>query len=175
MANRLRMLSRNHIIEKLYLDKDIMQAISKMQPVDLQEDLRQEMFLVLCEMPEEKLLQMYNDGYLKFFLVRTMLNMIKSDRSTFHNKFRKVFEEVDKKVDKAEVIDQELEKISVKLNSSINVLHWYEQEIFRLYSENGKNITKLSRQTRIPYRSLFKVIRKVRTYLKYKIRNHVNH
>lgn len=167
-------LTRQQIIEQLYLDKDIAQGIGKMQPADLQDDLRQEMFLVLCEMPEEKLMQMHTDGYLKFFLVRTMLNMMKSDRSTFYNKFRKIYTEVDDNIDKAEEPDHDFEDLSRKLKKSLDVLHWYEKEIFRLYSENGKNILKLSRETKIPYRSLFKTVRKVRIYLKYKIRNHAN-
>lgn len=167
-------LTRQQIIEKMYLDKDINQGISKMQPEDLQDDLRQEMFLVLCEMPEEKLLQMHRDGYLKFFVVRTMLNMAKSDRSTFYNTFRKVYTEFDSYHEKPEQPDQEFEELSSKLRKSLDVLHWYEKEIFRLYSENGKNILKLSRDTKIPYRSLFKTVRKVRTYLKFKIRNHAN-
>jgi hypothetical protein len=167
-------LTRNQIIENLYLDKDIAQGIAKMQPADLQDDLRQEMFMVLCEMPEEKLLQMHSEGYLKFFLVRTMLNMMKSDRSTFYNKFRKIYSEVDGSIDKAEEPDQDFEELSNKLKKSLDILHWYEKEIFRLYSENGKNILKLSRETKIPYRSLFKTVRKVRIYLKYKIRNHVH-
>lgn len=167
-------LTREKIIEQMYQDKDIAQGIAKMQPADLQDDLRQEMFLVLCEMPQEKLLQMHGDGYLKFFLVRTMLNMMKSDRSTFYNKFRKVFTEMNETNDKAEEADHDFEELSGKLVKSLDILHWYEKEIFRLYSENGKNILKLSRETKIPYRSLFKTVRKVRIYLKYKIRNHVH-
>lgn len=166
--------TRNEIIEQLYLDKDIAQGIAKMDPAYLQDDLRQEMFLVLCEMPEEKLMQMHLDGYLKFFLIRTMLNMMKSDRSTFYNKFRKVYTEVTSSCDVAEEPDHDFEDLSKKLRKSLDILHWYEKEIFRLYSENGKNILKLSRETKIPYRSLFKTVRKVRIYLKYKIRNNAN-
>lgn len=169
------MKSKNDIISALYLDPDINQGIRKMQPVELQDDLRQEMFLVLCEMPEPKLLQMHSDGYLKFFLVRTMLNMVKSDRSTFYNTFRKIYIEIDESVDRVEEGDHDLEELSKKLTRSLEVLHWYEKEIFKLYSQNGNNILKLSRDTKIPYRSLFKTIRKVKLFLKYKIRNHVHH
>lgn len=166
--------NRQQIIEQLYIDPDIGKGIAKMKPEDLQDDLRQEMFLVLCEMPEEKIVQMHRDGYLKFFLVRTMLNMMKSDRSTFYNQFRKVYTEWDSNVEtKLKEDSEDFEEMSHKLTRSLDVLHWYEKEIFRLYSENGKNILKLSRETKIPYRSLFKTVRKVRTYLKYKIRNHV--
>ena len=65
-----------------------------MNPEDIREDLKQEVFLVLCEMEEERLLQMYNDGYLKFFIVRTILNMVKSDRSNFARTFRQTYEEL---------------------------------------------------------------------------------
>ncbi len=65
------------------------------------------------------------------------------------------------------------DEITVKLNNSLKILHWYELEILRLYSENGQNIMSLSRDTGIPYRSLMKTIKKTKTLLKYKIKNHV--
>lgn len=164
-------MTRITIIEKMYLDKDINQAIGKMQPVELQDDLKQEIFLVLCEMEDTRLIGMWESGYLKYFVVRTMLNMAKSDRSTFYNQFRKVFTEYSDNHDTADDADYS-EELDHKLKKSMDVLHWYEKEILRLYSENGQNILKLSRETKIPYRSLFKTIRKVKSLLKYKIRNH---
>lgn len=164
-------ITRNHIISELYKDKDIAQAIGKMQPVELQDDLRQEMFMVLCEMDEEKLMGMHQSGYLKFYLVRTMLSMIKSNRSTFFNKFRKQVEEWDSKYDSKDENLEYQDEMIVKLNQSMNVLHWYEREIFKLYSESGMNIMELSRNTKIPYRSLSMTIKKVKTYLYYKVRN----
>lgn len=143
-----------------------------MQPEYLQDELRSEMFLVLCEMQEDRLLDMHQNGYLKFYLVRTMLSMIKSDRSNFYMKFRKGFTEIDVTHDKADVEDDYSEEINDKLNKSIEVLHWYEAQILKLYAENGQNILALSRETKIPYRSLMKTIKKAKTLLKYKIRNY---
>jgi hypothetical protein len=166
-------LTKNDIIAGLYTDKDIDNAIKKMQPFELQDDLRQEMFMVLCEMDEAKFMSMHNGGFLKFYLVRTMLSMIKSDRSTFFNKFRRVFTEWTEKHDAPDVSDTiQTDEITVKLNNSLKILHWYELEILRLYSENGQNIMSLSRDTGIPYRSLMKTIKKTKTLLKYKIKNH---
>lgn len=162
-------MEKNAIITELYLSKDINDAIGKMQPYELQADLRQEVFLVLCEMDEDRLIQMFNDGYLKYFIVRTILNMAKSDRSNFSKTFRKVYEEVSDNY-RDEVYD---ESISEKLNKSMEVLHWYEREIFRLFSESG-NLLQVSRDTNIPYRSLLKTVKKVKTLLKYKIRNYAN-
>lgn len=161
---------RNKIIEELYLNSDINNAIGKMQPYELQDDLKQEVFLVLCEMQEERLLKMYNEGYLKYFIVRTILNMAKSDRSNFAKQFRQVYQEIPVTYEEEKEYD---ESIFEKLDKSLGVLHWYEIGIMKLYAENGGNILEISRDTKIPYRSLLKTIRKVKNLLKYKIRNYV--
>lgn len=92
--------------------------------------------------------------------------MAKSDRSNFSKTFRKVYEEVSDNC-----TDQPYdETLSNKLEKSMEILHWYEREIFRLFSESG-NLLQVSRDTKIPYRSLLKTVKKVKTLLKYKIRN----
>lgn len=154
----------------MYLDKDISQAIGKMQPVELQDDLRQEIFLVLCEMDNDRLMGMWTSGYLKYFVVRTMLNMAKSDRSTFFNQFRRSFTEYCDNYEKADEGSEINEEIDSKLKKSMSELHWYEKNVFEQYAENGKNILKLSRDTKIPYRSLFKTVTKVKKKLSKAVR-----
>ena len=166
-------IKREQVISEFYRSRDINNAISKLQPVELQDDLRQEVFLVLCEMDESRLLQMYNDGFLKYFIVRTIMNMMKSNTSRFYNTFRKGFQELTNH--ETVRVDEYDEELLMKLENGLSVLHWYEKEIFRLYSQNGQNILALSRDTKIPYRSLVKTIKKVKTLLKYKIRNHEHH
>lgn len=165
----IHIVNREQIIHDLYISKDINESIGKMQPYELQEDLKQEVFLVLCEMSEDRLFQMYNDGYLKYFIVRTILNMAKSDRSNFARTFRRVYEPIED-IGSTEPYD---ESLTTKLYASMEILHWYEKEIFRLFSETG-NLLQVSRDTNIPYRSLLKTIKKVRLLLKYKIRNYAH-
>ena len=156
----------------MYNSPDINEAIGKMQPYELQDDLRQEVFLVLCEMNEEKLFEMFEQGYLKYFIVRTILNMAKSDRSGFYKKFRQLYQEIPLSYEvKKEEYD---ETLVIKLEEGMQVLHWYEAELLKLYAENGKNLLAISRDTKIPYRSLLKTIRKAKVLLKYKIRNNVD-
>jgi len=158
--------NRDEIIEALYRDKDIENAISKMQPVHLQDDLRQEMFMVICELDEKRLYEMHVNGYLKFYLVKTMLTMMKSDRSTFYNKFRKTFMEINEPIyNTTELQDTVNEHMIEKANNAFNELHWYAQGVFRLYADNG-NISELSRETKIPYRSLSKTIADTKQKLK---------
>ena len=161
-------MDRNKIITELYNSADINNAIGKMNPVELQDDLKQEVFMVLCEMEDEKLFTMYNEGYLKYFIVRTILNMAKSDRSNFYKKFRQVYQEIPITYEVTK--DEYDESILTKLDSGMSVLHWYEAELLKLYAENG-NLLAISRETKIPYRSLLKTIRKAKILLKFKIRN----
>lgn len=163
------MNKRESIIQEMYLSTDINDAIGKMNPIDLQDDLRQEVFLVLCEMDEAKLFEMYEQGYLKYFIVRTILNMAKSDRSNFYKKFRQVYQEIPVHYEiKKEEYNEDLIN---KLEKGLGVLHWYEAELLKLYASNGKNLLAISRETKIPYRSLIKTIRKAKILMKYKIRN----
>lgn len=165
-------MDRQNIISELYQSKDINDAISKMNPKDLQDELRQEVFLVLCEMDEKKLFDMYEQGYLKYFIVRTILNMAKSDRSNFYKKFRQVYQEIPLTYEQPK--EEYSEDLLNKLEQGLGILHWYERELLHLYASNGKNLLAISRDTKIPYRSLIKTIRKAKILMKYKIRNNEN-
>ena len=107
-------MTRDKIISSLYTDKDITDAINKMHPEELRDDLRQEMFMVLLEMPEQKLKDRYSEGSLKWYLIRTMLNMIKSDSSNLYMKFRRCNDELTEKHDKSDTSshDELLDKVN---------------------------------------------------------------
>lgn len=165
-------MDRQKIISELYHSKDINDAIGKMNPKGLQSELRQEVFLVLCEMDEKKLFDMYEQGYLKYFIVRTILNMAKSDRSNFYKKFRQEYQEIPLTYELPK--EEYSEDLLNKLEQGLEILHWYEAELLKLYASNGKNLLAISRDTKIPYRSLIKTIRKAKILMKYKIRNNEN-
>ena len=157
---------KTEIIAKLWDNKEVNEAFSKMHPVELQYDLKAEVFLVLCEMDDDKLIGMYERNEIRFFLVRVMLNMIKSDRSTFWKQYRN-YTEYDGK-EQVEVVQA---NIIDKMESSIEKLHWYQKEILRLYAlDFNKNAKELSRQTGIPYMSIIRTLKQTKTELKKNIR-----
>lgn len=88
---------RQAVIHNLYISEEMSQAIGKMEPAELREDLRQEMFVVLCKMPDAMMQGLHERGELRWYMVRVMLNMVKSDRSAFYNKFRKEIAKRDSK------------------------------------------------------------------------------
>jgi hypothetical protein len=161
---------KNKILAEYWDLKEVNDAFAKMQPEELQYDLKAEVFLVLCEMNEDKLKGMYERNELKFYIVRTMLNMIKSDRSTFYKNYRNHIEFVD--VDKDfEIINYDKMDIIDKLEKNLEGLHWYNKEILKLYAiDFKKNAKELSRKTGIPYMSLVRTINKTKKQMKTNIR-----
>ena len=103
---------KNKILAEYWTLKEVNDAFAKMHPEELQYDLKAEVFLVLCEMNEDKLIGMYERNELKFYIVRIMLNMIKSDRSNFYKSYRNYTEYVDNDTeaevnfDKSDLVDK---------------------------------------------------------------------
>lgn len=84
-------MTKNQIIEKLFLSKNFNDAIDKMEPAYLRDDLRQEIIMIVCEWPEEKVIKLYEDHALEFYTVRVILNQVKSSTSPFTKKFRQTY------------------------------------------------------------------------------------
>jgi len=159
-------MDKNKIIEQYWLNDEVNQAFAKMQPEELQYDLKVEVFMVLLEMDDEKLFGLYERNEIRFYIVRTMLNMIKSDRSQFWKKYRNYTEY--EYNEKAEVEQNSVIDIMEK---GIEKLHWYQKEILNLYTfEFNKNAKELSRKTGIPYMSIIRTLKQTKNELKKHIR-----
>lgn len=83
-------MDRDSIISDLFRSKDFNDCIRKMEPKHLQDDLRAEVMLILCEMPEEFLIETRakSELDLKRFVVRIIMNQIKSITSPFYKQYR---------------------------------------------------------------------------------------
>jgi hypothetical protein len=159
---------KNEILAQYWTSKEVNDAFEKMHPEELRYDLKAEVFLVLCEMNEDKLVGLYERNELKFYIVRIMLNMIKSDRSTFYKNYRNYTEFVDQ-----DYVSDDYDKTNMfeKLEANMNGLHWYNKEILKLYAiDFKKNAKELSRKTGIPYMSIIRTINKTKKQMKTNIR-----
>ena len=67
-------------------------------------------------------------------------------------------------------VDVSNEQLHNTIDGAMKKLHWYENGVFQLYSQN-RNISELSRQTQIPYRSLSKTISDTRKKIKEKMKH----
>jgi len=159
-------MDKNKIIEQYWLNDEVNQSFAKMQPEELQYDLKVEVFMVLLEMDDEKLFGLYERNEIRFYIVRTMLNMIKSDRSQFWKKYRNYTEYEHN--EKAEVEQNSVIDI---MENGIEKLHWYQKEILNLYTfEFNKNAKELSRKSGIPYMSIIRTLKQTKNELKKHIR-----
>lgn len=59
-----------------------------MNPQHLRDDLKQELFVILCEMPDSKIEALHTNNQLRYYVTRIVLNMIASSTSPFHKKYR---------------------------------------------------------------------------------------
>jgi hypothetical protein len=157
-------MSRDEILSEFWGSKSVNEAFEKMQPVELQADLKAEVFLILCEMDETKLIGLYQRNELKYYMVRIMLNMIKSDRSNFFKNYRNFVELLEYDV---EVVETSAEESYQKIELHLQNLHWYNRELFKLYAlDFKKNAKELSRKTGIPYMSIVRSINKTKAEIK---------
>ena len=63
------------ILQELATDKRIIDACKRIGQ-QYHQDLYQELFVILCEAPTEKLEAMKKSGYLHYWIIRTLCNMI---------------------------------------------------------------------------------------------------
>jgi hypothetical protein len=152
------------VIIKTSQDKELKQICRKIGG-NLAEDLFQELMLILLEYDKEKLLSIYNKGYYKWFLVKTLTNQFNSNSSPFAKKYRP--KEIDFIL--TSDYDHNIDILIDKIDKQLNKLHWYDRELFKAYVESG-SYRKLSKQTDIPFNSISRTVNYVKTY----IRDHCN-
>lgn len=155
-------MTRNQIISNLFTGKNFCDCISKMEPVQLREDLRQEVILIICELPAPKIRQLHKDKALEFYTVRVILNLIKSKSSPFAKKFRGVTEELNDKqqADEMQIEERQLKELIEDMAlEEVDKLYWYNKGLIELYLKFG-NFRAIEKATRIPLSSCYATIKK---------------
>jgi len=177
-------MKRNQVLTELYNSRELADLLTKMQPENLREDIKQELFIVLCELPEAKLLGMAESKQLRFFATRVILNMVKSKTSRFYYQFRKqVHVELPDMAGTPDDGDFTLEQFEQdyadKLAATLaakDKLNWYQQEILEqyiLHGSAGKMVKDMQARLGgncIPKRSILHTVKEATT----QIRNQVN-
>jgi DNA-directed RNA polymerase specialized sigma24 family protein len=159
------------LIEEYYNNKEII-AFFKNIANEWWEELRQDVFLTLCEYDENKIVEMQSKKYLKFFIIRIALNQFRSKTSKFYyqnikNNNLGIALTNDDMVENADAIlyanliyDTQgetaydiVEAKIVSAEKSIEKLRYFEREILKLYLELG-TYKKVSEDTGIPIRTI---------------------
>ncbi len=153
-------MTRDEILQSLTERKDLKNHINKLTGGNkyYREEMYQELFLILAEMPNEKLEQIYKDGYLDFWIIKIISNQFKSSTSTYHHKVRKPIQNKVDHISRSglDTLDelpgsdeQNMTPILLQeLDNVIDNLFWYDQQLLRLYLEEG-SIKRVSKRTDI--------------------------
>lgn len=172
-------MNKNQIISDLYCSKEFNDCINKMEPEHLRDDLRNEVMLILLQVPDEKVLDIHSRNELKFFVARIILNQIQSNTSPFAKKFRTQFEAMEDVLDKAslicdasnrgDIIEREHRESKEDIaTQEIENLYWYERDILKLYGQLG-SYRAIETETGIPWESTYSTakaaIKKIRRKL----------
>lgn len=174
------------MIDQLFKDKRIDDACKKIaKGNDLWQDLKQELFVVLCEYDQSKIKEIIEKKQIMYFIVRILLNFYNSKTSTFYKKYRHIedetlqikafefnhtgargmgkkhkkhYDEIHLKLTENSYSD-ELDKIELAFEQAD--LSWYERGIAKLYIQE-KSFRKLSAKLDIPTRSLCETMKDVK-------------
>lgn len=168
-----------------------------MEPDYLREDLKQEVILIVCGWDDDKIIGLHQRNELDFYVVRVILNQIKSNSSPFAKKFRtdhKVafLEDAldmqreagertarrakngltiseDHSINKLSIEEREIRESSEDIAiEEIDKLHWYNKGLIELYIQHG-NFRAIQNVTGIPYPSAYKTIQKSLREIKTKV------
>lgn len=164
-------MNKQKIIETLFLSKNFNDCLSKINPKHLIDDLRQDVILRICELPDEKIQHLHETKTLEFYTVRVILNTINNPNSKFYKDFRST--SVDIELSECAEFDTFKERWikEVKEDKAINEiknLYWYNKELVELYLKHG-NYRAVHAETGIPFPSIYKTIQKSLKEIKCKV------
>lgn len=126
----------------------------------MRDDLKAEVMLVLCQEEECFLQELHYRDELRYWVVRIILNMAKSQTSPFYYKYRIGNVELGE----LEIMDGDInERLNKELAQEqalkeIEGLDWYEAGLVNLYLKLG-NYRAIEAETKIPRQSIYRTIK----------------
>jgi hypothetical protein len=159
------------IIEEIYLHPKVNELIGNIKPVELQDDLRQEMAMVLLKYDCDKLMKIESEGNLLPFVLRIVWNMGTLTKGEFYKVFKKndadkAFEYI--KSFEGKGIPGHHANIARKIlehKLTLNANDAHESIIFSKYVEL-KSCNKVAEYFGIPHLHVSIVVRKTKKELK---------
>lgn len=152
-------MTARELLTEIYTSKEIDECISRLRQAEHKEDIKQYVFLMLLETPEEVILGLNDKGRLKHYVAKLIYNTANwRNRSKFYNAFGPA-EVATESFD--DIADSPYEEINIPLHK----IYWYKAELLRLYSVYG-TYQAVSDLTGINVVSVFKTVRQARKEIK---------
>jgi DNA-directed RNA polymerase specialized sigma24 family protein len=172
--------ARNAIME-LYRSGEIAKACKRItQGNQLAQDLAQETVLILLEKPAKKIAEMHQRNELKWYTIRIIMVLWRGNWSGFSAKYKQtepILEAPENQSNQADpeynhAIDQMIQIMEAEMDSwAQNGAYPYDKNLLLEVSAEG-SMTKVSKETKIPYRSVVWTIEKAKTKIRKRIKSH---
>ena len=163
-------------IEAIYRNPRIDKLIRQIKPVELQEDLKQEMAMVLLSYDCDKIIKIHEEGDLMGLALMIIYRMGNFKKSYFYKKYKQTNETKlndyirvnEYSVIPLDIVDIAKTILNKKLVQDANNAH--ESMIFTKYVEM-RSCTKVAEYFGIPHLHVFNVVKKMKLELKKAINN----
>lgn len=159
-------MTKDQILTDLYNSTRLNEMLQKFNAGGGNEDLKSELFSVLCEKHPDKIVELHNKGQLMYFATGIVQRMIFQTGGRFHRRYRSCVYEYTESMfsapDESTWLDKE--KALKDLDKGIESLHWVEQKMLEIWQNEG-DMVSISRKTEIPYRQVKRIISNAKTKL----------
>jgi len=181
----------NQIAIEIYDRKSIYNEIMNniLYPnLHLKPQLLSEISIWMCE-NKRKIVKMHEEGWFKFWFIRTVKNQVHSSTSGFHKNVRETisskfntgdfdFQFFDAECTDENDIQYKIEKEIIydmikKERRQLDIT-WFESEIFRLYYDEGMTYRAIEKTHQIDHCLAFHIVDKVRKKLKENLKQKQN-
>jgi DNA-directed RNA polymerase specialized sigma24 family protein len=155
-------ISGRTILADFYQSAELNKMLSKFNAGGGQDDLKSELFAVLCEKPENTIIDLWSKKQLMFFATGVVQRMIFQKGNRFHRRYRMQVYEYNEAIyeepnDESRI---EREKQLQELEGAIEKdLHWVERAMIKLHQELG-SMEKISKETKISMKQVDRIYKK---------------
>jgi hypothetical protein len=164
----------NDYIESIYKNELVNNVINKIEPIDLRDDLKHELVIVLYDYECEYLINLHNQNKLITFCLKVLWNMIKGTQNDFYRTYKKndiekaigYFEWLMTDENHQSMIEVATTELRDKMNRNANEAH--ESIIFGKYLEL-QSCPEVAKYFNINKKHIYQVVNKVKNELKTKI------
>lgn len=107
-----------------------------------------------------------------YFCLRIATNAWNSSTSPFYKQFRQTYDELTSHHENLLWEDPEsgTESFTTQIDTILNELDWYSRELFKVHVEHGTNASALSRELKIPRKSISLTVNRVKQHIKQRLK-----
>lgn len=155
-------ISSRTILTDFYQSDELNQMLCKFNAGGGQDDLKSELFAVLCEKPENTIIDLWMKKQLMYFATGIVQRMIFQKGSRFHRRYRSEVYEYNEAIynepndEGAKDREKQLQELEQAIDKD---LHWVEKAMIRLHQELG-SMERISKETKISMKQVERIYKK---------------